>query len=319
MSHFVTTTRRRGFTLLELLVVIAIIAVLIGLMVPAVQKVREAANRMVCANNLKQIALAAHTFHDAHKKFPAGAHLPEYVGPVPTRATNLWVELLPHIEQNNSHDKWDYNDNRNNGIGERDATQAQVIKTLLCPSDPLPADVVENSAAVTPDWSRRFYGMSSYGGNAGKRSVPVLSPSRDGIFWIDSSVRIEDITDGTTETFLFGERYHRDPECDRRQPVVIPEIAPLAQSGKWGFIAMPGVMGNVTLHSVVPINYEVPSGGDRQTVVNRLCAFGSGHRGGANFAFADGHVSFLSESIPLSTLKALSTRSGEELNTEEGY
>src|SRR5215831_2781186 len=113
---------RRGFTLIELLVVIAIIAVLIGMMVPAVQKVREAANRMVCANHLKQIALAAHSFHDAKGKFPSGARLPDYVGIVPTGATNLWVELLDYIEQNNLHDKWDYNDNRNNVIGERDAT-----------------------------------------------------------------------------------------------------------------------------------------------------------------------------------------------------
>src|SRR5215468_8685089 len=111
MSPFLATERRRGFTLIELLVVIAIIAVLIALLLPAVQKVRESANRMSCLNNLHQIALASHTFHDTHKKFPAGAHLPVLVNGVPTEGTNLWVELLPHIEQDNLHDKWDYNDN----------------------------------------------------------------------------------------------------------------------------------------------------------------------------------------------------------------
>src|SRR6266540_1634581 len=92
---------RRGFTLIELLVVIAIIAILIGLLLPAVQKVREAANRMACANKLKQIALAAHNYHDANNRFSAGGHLPDDVGGVPTGRTNLWLELLPYLELDN--------------------------------------------------------------------------------------------------------------------------------------------------------------------------------------------------------------------------
>ena len=177
MRQSLRAARRRGFTLLELLVVIAIIAVLIGLMVPAVQKVREAANRMACANNLKQIALATHNFEGTHQKFPTGAHLPIYAGNRPTGGTNLWVELLPYFEQDNLYKDWDYCDNRTNVAGGRNATQARVIKLLICPSDPLPEDVVENSAWRTPPWSRGFYGMSSYGGNAGTRSVPVGAAS----------------------------------------------------------------------------------------------------------------------------------------------
>src|SRR5215831_19415213 len=111
MTRSLHFTTRRGFTLIELLVVIAIIAVLIGLLLSAVQKVREAANRAQCLNNLKQIALAAHNYHDAAGRFPPGVHLPVPVSDRPTGGTNLWVELLPYFEQDNLQRKWDYTDN----------------------------------------------------------------------------------------------------------------------------------------------------------------------------------------------------------------
>jgi prepilin-type N-terminal cleavage/methylation domain-containing protein/prepilin-type processing-associated H-X9-DG protein len=321
MSPYSTTSRRRGFTLIEILVVIAIIAILIGLLLPAVQKVREAANRMVCTNHLHQIALAAHHYHDSCGQFPSGGRLTVDVGGVTTGGTNLWVELLPYIEQDNLNKLWDEKDNRSNIAGGRSATTAHVIKLLICPSDALPETVVEHRAAVAPlSWG--FYGMSSYGGNAGTRSLPIgAAPafpgiSRDGIFWIDRCVRIADITDGTSNTILFGERYHRDPEFDRRQPVVLSGTAPITQLGKWGFVAGPaGIMANVTLHSAAPINYRMPTGGDASALLNRSCAFGSGHMHGATFAFADGSVRFLSESTPLPTLQALSTRAGGEVVT----
>jgi prepilin-type processing-associated H-X9-DG protein len=282
--------------------------------------VREAANRMSCQNNLKQQALAAHHYHDVYGKLPTGGRIPIYVGLRPTMATNLWVELLPYFEQDNLYRKWDYNDNRNNVIGERDATQAQVIKILLCPSDPLPADVVENSAAATPPWSWGFYGMSSYGGSAGKRSVPFAGMSRDGIFWIDSRVGFTDITDGTSNTLLFGERFHHDPEFDRLRRVLMPAIAPIEEIGKWGFVAQgPGAMGNVTLHSAAPINYRMPSDGDLLALITRDCAFGSGHPNGANFAFADGSVRFLRDSTPLAMLQALSMRADGEVVSAGDY
>jgi prepilin-type N-terminal cleavage/methylation domain-containing protein/prepilin-type processing-associated H-X9-DG protein len=316
--------RDRGFTLIELLVVIAIVAVIAGLALSAVQKAREAARRMGCANNLRQLAIATHHFHEDHNKFPTGACLPVDVGGRPTRATNLMIELLPYFEQDNLYNRWDYDDNRNNVAGGPKATQAQVIGILLCPSDPLPDTVTELTAEVwrPPAWSRGFYGMSSYGGNAGTRSVPPGLPpafptvSRDGIFFIDSCVSLAAVTDGSSNTLLFGERYHRDPEFDLRQPVVQPGIDSMAHFGRWAFVAGPGgAMVNVTLHSAAPINYRVPPGGDTATVDNRAAAFGSGHPGGANFAFADGSVRFLSDRIPLPTLQALSTRSGGEVTS----
>src|SRR5262245_51795851 len=108
-QHF-ATTRRRGFTLLEVLVVIAIVGVLVGLLLLAVQNAREAARRMGCTNNLHQLALAAHRFHDDHDKFPCGARLPVYVDDVPTGGTTLWVELLRYFEKGNLYNNWNYND-----------------------------------------------------------------------------------------------------------------------------------------------------------------------------------------------------------------
>jgi prepilin-type N-terminal cleavage/methylation domain-containing protein/prepilin-type processing-associated H-X9-DG protein len=316
-----------GFTLVELLVVITIIAVLVGVVLPAVQNAREAARRVSCANNLRQLTIAAQRFHDDNGKFPAGARPPVYMGDRPTNGTNLWVELLPYFEQENLYKRWYYDDNRKNVAGGTTAIQAQVIGILLCPSDPLPETVVELTAAVSfpPPWSRGFYGLSSYGGNAGKRVLPTGDPpafpgiSRDGIFFIDSCVRLADVADGSSNTLLFGERWHRDPEFDRLLPFLLPGRAPLVHLGRWGFVAFQGATVDVTLHTAAPINYRIPPGGDLPALNDRVCAFGSGHPGGSNFAFADGSVRFVRDSTPLPMLQALSTRRGGEVLSGGDY
>jgi prepilin-type N-terminal cleavage/methylation domain-containing protein/prepilin-type processing-associated H-X9-DG protein len=313
MRQPIRTSQRRGVTLIELLVAIAIISMLAALLLPAVQQAREAARRTQCTNNLKHIALAALEFHDTYGKFPAGGH--PAMGSPPSGGTNLFVELLPYIEQTNLYEKWDLYDNRNNVFGETDATQAQFIPILLCPSDRLPETVFKFTTAgkKAPAWSEGYYGISSYGGNAGTRSFDLPS-SRDGIFFVDSRVRIADIKDGTSNTLLFGERYHRDPEWDLRNDELKAGLDSLPHQGKWGFVAGPGgIISNITLHAAVEINYEMPAGGDSSALSARLCAFGSGHAGGANFAFADGHVRLLSESMSLQILQALSTRNCREV------
>jgi prepilin-type N-terminal cleavage/methylation domain-containing protein/prepilin-type processing-associated H-X9-DG protein len=323
--------RRRGaFTLIELLVVIAIIAILIGLLLPAVQKVREAANRMSCSNNLKQLALAAHQHHDDRGAFPNGVHPVETIGGRYVNGTCWEAELLPYIEQDNLYKKWDKNDFRNNVAGGRNATTAQVLKVLLCPSDPLP-DLVY-FVPVYPQspqyaYASGFYGLSSYGGNAGKRSCPPAKLTRDGIFYVDSSIRLADVTDGASNTFLFGERTHYDPEFDRLTLAFDPSVYPLGKFGKWAALHSSGAsLTERLLSTPVPINYRVPAGTPREEFLrstgaenNRGCAFGSGHPGGANFAFADGSVRFVRESIALATLQALSTRNGEEVISGDDY
>jgi prepilin-type N-terminal cleavage/methylation domain-containing protein/prepilin-type processing-associated H-X9-DG protein len=301
---------RGGFTLIELLVVIAIIAVLIGLLLPAVQKVREAANRMKCTSNLKQLALAAHHYHDATGRFPTGFRMTRTISDRLADGTNWVLELLPYFEQDNLHRSWDFNDHRNNVRGERNAVTAQILRLLLCPSDALPDPVTHNTGAIPAAYG--FYGVMSYGGNAG-RLPPFLGPSKDGIYFQDSVVRLADVSDGTSNTEFFGERYHHDPEYDRLSG------NRLAGWGMWGFVFNVAGRTMVNLCAHVPINYQVPPGGGQPEWDARRSSVGSGHPGGANFAFADGAVRFVSERMPLDTLQALSTRAGGEIVSANDY
>jgi prepilin-type processing-associated H-X9-DG protein len=309
--------------LIELLVVIAIIGVLIALLLPAVQKVREAANRAKCANNLMQLALAAHHHHDSKGKFPNGVHTVDTDGGRYANGTCWEVELFPYFEQDNLKNRWDYNDFRNNVVGNKNATTAQVLQVLLCPSDSLPELVVYVSDEFYTKYAyaKGFYGMSSYGGNAGIRSFPTGKATRDGIFYQDSCIGLADVTDGATNTFLFGERSHDDPTFDRMASNYNTGFYPLAGFGMWAgvFATAGGSLAERLLSAPVPINYRVPANiskdeflGPTGAQASRLCAYGSGHPGGANFAFADGSVRFLSDTIPLDTLQALSTRAGGE-------
>lgn len=319
MSSTNMYSTRNAMTLVELLVVISIIGLLVAMLLPAIAAARESARRTSCLNNLKQLGLAALQHHDVSRRFPTGLRIPLDVNGQPTDGTNLWVELLLYFEQDNLHRRWDYRDNRNNTLGELNATQAQVIDILICPSDPLPAPVVELTAAVwrSPAWARGFYGMSSYGGSSGRRSMNPGTPpdfigiSRDGIFFLNSNVRLADVTDGNSNTFLFGERFHHDPVFDFRQPDILPGVAAISEMGKWGYVAGAGGMANVTLHTAVKINYQMPP--DAIQLDDRVCAFGSAHPSGANFTFGDGSARFVADVLPLEQLQALSTRAGEEV------
>ncbi|NLF72544.1 MAG: DUF1559 domain-containing protein [Candidatus Anammoximicrobium sp.] len=326
----------RGFTLVELLVVIAIIGILVALLLPAVQAAREAARRMQCSNTLKQVALAAHHYHDTVGSFPPGILLSQYhAGTATWRGTNLFVFLLPYLEQGGLYDEWDFDDpNKNfNGLLQSRAARGP---NLRCPSEPDSEDPLLYTTRLTGSSVDRYIRVTSYGGNGGTRSYHPDSGflQTDGIFFgagpgsqpvpNQRPVRLADIIDGTSHTLFFGERSRWDPNYDS-----------FAQQGwdwemryyaNWCGTSR-SALAHFTLSSYSPINYRLPflyseraaasppantSADFKYYIDLRVCAFGSTHPGGANFATADGAVAFISDSIPLLILRALSTRAGRE-------
>jgi len=320
--------KRFGFTLVELLVVITIIGILIALLLPAVQSAREAARRMQCSNNLKQLALAAHNYHSSHRTFPPGLNQSEFSYSPRFRGTSLFVFLLPYLDQQNVCRDWDYGHPLANTTGGPSALSATVIATLVCPSDRIVENPIEKAGT--------YYGMTSYGGNGGTRSYYPDFATVDGIFHTtgpashpkpdQQPVSLRDVRDGTTHTLFFGERNHRDPNLESFARMYWADS--LTRLGTWSAIGGRKRIGDVTMSGHAPINFQIPVDYSARQAANpplgssadfnyyqdlRICAWGSNHPGGANFAFVDGSVRFLAESLPLVTLQALSTREGEEV------
>jgi prepilin-type N-terminal cleavage/methylation domain-containing protein/prepilin-type processing-associated H-X9-DG protein len=193
--------RRRGFTLIELLVVIAIIAILIGLLLPAVQKIREAAARMSCTNNLKQIGLSAHNYESAYGWLPPGS------GDRPSGATSeasILAILLPYMEQSNKYNQWDFTLDVNSSA-KNEPARIQDVKSYLCPSDGAPGGI---------NYGNGLYGRSNYYGNIGTTADARSTESnRVGIFnfqfdasgRVSSHLRITAVSDGTSNTAMFSE------------------------------------------------------------------------------------------------------------------
>jgi prepilin-type N-terminal cleavage/methylation domain-containing protein len=332
--------RRTAFTLVELLVVIAIIGVLVALLLPAVQMAREVARRMQCLNHQRQLALAAHNFHDVNRAFPAGVYQLKFSAAPQFRGVSLYVKLLPYLEQTNLAQGWDETDPLNNTLGGTSAKTAQKIKLLLCPSDFLSQNPIISGTAI--------YALTSYGGNGGSRSYDPATATNDGIFYVlgpgsetapgGQPIRMSEVTDGLSSTILFGERNHTDPVHDALVAQVggegggsgggggggSPGSVSFNKMGTVGYWAPSGgrlAVGDVTLSAAAPINFRIPQGtnsGTFQPLYNqRLCAFGSQHPNGANFALGDGSTRFISQTINQADLVRLCVRNDGQSPTTD--
>jgi prepilin-type N-terminal cleavage/methylation domain-containing protein/prepilin-type processing-associated H-X9-DG protein len=326
---------RRAFTLIELLVVIAIIAVLIALLVPAVQKVRESASRSQCQNNMKQIGIALHNFHDANKRLPSGSKSAATYGPSPLEV------ILPYVDQGPTHALWD--DTKASGAStdgsNNDVVGATRVVIYLCPTD-------------NQLWERRtFFAWTNYHANYG---TWVTSKSGwDGVFGPNfvayggisalPSVRLTDITDGSSTTGAFAEVCrgpHDEPNVPRADRTDCFEATAGIAAGTALATARNTLLGMNSTTAGFAGGWSPPwryrgypwregsiwrGGYNHLLAPNKPCwrvnaewwqlvtPASSWHTGGANVVFADGSVRFVRDDINPDAWTAAGSRGGNDI------
>ncbi len=283
-----------GFTLIELLVVIAIIAILIALLLPAVQAAREAARRAGCVNNLKQLALASQNYLSAFDTLPqgtGGAIFPADGSIQPSN--NLFIAILPYLEQQALFSAFNFY--LPTYMKANYTVSAVGVGTLWCLSDSTVSQ--PQTATDMYDGPGTMY-FSSYAGCTGTWYHPSFNPIRqaqiNGMFWIQSSVSLAMITDGTSQTFIFGERAHSLLSC---APPAGGGVPPCLDWHWW----TSGAYGDVMFSTLYPVNPQRKVVNDDAGGATVSTAFiqaaSSMHPGGANFAMVDGSVRFVKDTI----------------------
>ena len=316
-----TSDQARGFTVIELLVVLAVIGILLALLLPAVQSAREAARRAACRNQLRQLALAMHNYHDQHDTLPPGSVVREFsmttdagAGEQFTQQFNWTVMILPQIDQGVLYSQFDFG--RDLEIHFRHLTQLQ-IPLFLCPSDPMSGRPLMAQQPHTPpfayrvgDWGGLNYlGVSGLSGMQKADRVTTcddldasgLDPKINcGVFYGNSRTRLTDITDGTTQTLMLGER------------------GLLTQWGKWAgggdHLRCPWGIADIVLPGTT--NFFGGLRPARAQESDRLYWW-SHHPGGTHFALADGSVRMMNYEINDRLLRALTTRNDSDLAVTE--
>jgi prepilin-type N-terminal cleavage/methylation domain-containing protein/prepilin-type processing-associated H-X9-DG protein len=327
-------TRRCAFTLIELLVVVAVIAILIALLLPAVQKVRESANRTKCSNNLKQLGLAMHGYHDANQAFPRGCGM----DPNSTAYGSSWmVLLLPYIEQNNIYSRWQFTGSSGWWNSSNMALIANVtIPSYRCPSTPMPAAYQVTSPISPVLMVVSYVGVAGSSLDTYQNTINNGVVSGGGILFPNSAVRFADILDGTSNTLMIGEQsdYIRSSNGQGSIMGFVPggDFDKVSWTGQgtvgWpcgcpgtgappAWMAIPGsanvngfqAMGTTNcVTERYGINERAGLFPGVKTNDSYNQPFTSAHPNGAVFLFADGSVRFLTNDTPTLTLQQLASR-----------